>query len=143
MADGSQTSKKMLELLVGRLFPCTRQNTGRFVSVWLAGVTSVPEVTIVAEATVVLPSNWSEARSEQERGRLRPRSSSCAKAEDAARSATAAQRGARTAALRCSFMRASPFEGAPQVGDREIEDQPAMLVSIQWGAGFAGGSKMA
>src|SRR6266478_6293668 len=51
----------MCESEVGWLSPCTRQNAGRFVRVWFAGVTSVPEVTTVAAVTVVLPSNVSAA----------------------------------------------------------------------------------
>ncbi len=55
----------MFESLDGLLTPCTRQNSGRSVSVMFVGVTSVPVVTMAAAVTVVLPGNASCVSSAQ------------------------------------------------------------------------------
>src|SRR5216684_3905555 len=80
----------MCESEVGWLSPCTRQNAGRFVRVWFAGVTSVPEVTTVAAVTVVLPSNVSAVRSPQARRLPSPPCPSRASAALAASSSVSA-----------------------------------------------------
>jgi hypothetical protein len=65
LLTGSHTSKVMWESAVGLLTPITRQNSGRLLRVWLAGVVSMPPLTVAAAVMVVLPSNVSCARSEQ------------------------------------------------------------------------------
>jgi hypothetical protein len=55
-----------LESLLGLLTPCARQNEGRFVSVWPADATSVPDVTSFAAVMLVFPSKVSDVKPEQE-----------------------------------------------------------------------------
>src|SRR6185295_4732988 len=64
----------MFESLLGLLTAWTRQKTGRLVSVWLFGVTMVPEVTRVAAVTAVFPSEVKESRAPQSTRGVRPES---------------------------------------------------------------------
>src|SRR3954466_13636082 len=85
----------MFESLLGLLTAWTRQKTGRLVSVWLVGVTIVPEVTRVAAATVVCPSDVKESRAPQSTRGVRPESRPARAATGKVKARAARAAGAR------------------------------------------------